>query len=714
MQPGALFASVPCVNAALVALRTVRLPAAPAWLLAAVAAERGRLMPWLAAAMLAGALAYFALDVEPAVWVGAVLALGGAGTAVLLQASMAGRAAGLMLLALGTGFASAQCAALRAAPWLDLPRTATVVTGTILGVEQLPQGRRLTLGAPQLDGEPALPRTLHVRVRDSDLGPLAAGDTVKVRTVLRPPAPPAYPGAWDLQRDAYFSGLGGAGMALGPVQRLAEGQAASGWLTHLREAVAARLMAGLPGTQGAIAATMLTGLGTSIPAADRAAFRDSGLAHLLAVAGLHLGIVMGLVMGVTRFALAAFERSALRWPCKQLAAVAALLAGAVYVLLTGMHVPVLRAFAMAALVVLGVVAGRRALSLRGLALAAMAVIALWPEEVTDVSFEMSFAAVLALIAGYEALRPVLATLRHRRMLLHTVTLVLTSLLAGLATAPFAAFHFGRVQIYFVLANLVAVPLTAMAVLPAGLAALALMPFGLEHLALVPMGWALSLVLFIARSVADLPAATVAFPHMPAWGLVLVGLGLAWLGLLRSRVRLAGAAVVLCGWLSGVGCPRADLLVSADGRLSAWRSPPFVQTRPGYSHFVLDAWSQSWGESLSIAFPEDGAPGPVRCDRDGCRLQHAGATVLLARSQHPADCTSLAAVVSTESAQGLCPALPRVDRVVASRDGAHAIWLGGGMATVLSDRGYRGQRPWVRTSPTATQTTLPLAKVDGAD
>ncbi len=205
---------------------------------------------------------------------------------------------------------------------------------------------------------------------------------------------------------------------------------------------------------------------------------------MLAVAGLHVGIVMGFALGLTRTALALSEQASLRWPCRQIAALAALAAGGAYMVLTGMHVPIVRSFAMACVFTLAVVAGRRGVSVRGLALAATALMLVSPQEVVGVSFQMSFSAVLALIAGYEALRPWLRRIHgtgawHRRFGHHVVTLALTSALAGSASAPFAAFHFGRVQLYFVLSNMVAVPLTAMWVMPAGLISLALMPFGLE-------------------------------------------------------------------------------------------------------------------------------------------------------------------------------------------------------------------------------------------
>ena len=209
---------------------------------------------------------------------------------------------------------------------------------------------------------------------------------------------------------------------------------------------------------------LLTGSGTAHPAGRPGRLPDSGLAHLLAVAGLHVGIVMGLVFAACRFGLAAWERAALGWPTKQIAALAALLAGRLYLLLTGAHLPILRSFAMACLVTLGVLTGRRAVSLRGLALAATILMVRRPRTVVGVSFQMSFSSVLTLIAGYEVARPALAGLGAgswwRPACLHVVGLVLTSLLAGTASAALRGLSFRESDLYYVPANMAAVPLTA--------------------------------------------------------------------------------------------------------------------------------------------------------------------------------------------------------------------------------------------------------------
>jgi competence protein ComEC len=705
------------VAAVRAALWAVRMPAVRPWLADWAAGERGRFAPWLPVFIGGGVLGYFQLAVEPPGWIGPAGVAAALVVCVLAWRGQPSRAAACALLAVAAGFAAGQWATARALPIETLPRTAVVLTGTVRGVEIMPEGRRITIAGASWAGQAPLARVLHVRLH-GDSAAIAAGDTVRVRAVLRPPAGPAYPGGWDLQREAFFSGLAGAGRALGPVQVVerAPPHGVAGWLQGLRDGIAARVMAALPAQDGGIAATLLTGAASAIPPADRAAFRDSGLAHLLAVAGLHIGIVMALALGVTRWGLALSERAALFWPCKQIAAGAALAAGGGYLLLTGAHVPILRSFAMAALVTLGIALGRQAISLRGLALAATVILLVAPQEVVGVSFQMSFAAVLALIAGYEALRPGLARLQGdgwaRRTVRHGVALVLTSLLAGVASAPFGAYHFGHVQLYFILANLVAVPLTALWVMPAGLAALALMPLGLEWLALIPMGWGIDAILWVARAVSALPAATVGVPHLPGWGLALLSLGMAWLGLWRTRLRLAGLVAIVAGLAAGVVSPPADILVSDDARLIGLDGI-LLQTRPGFAPFVREAWQKYWAGPLDTPFPESGAPGAVRCDADGCRIARGGVAVLLARSLRPMDCTGVALVISAEPARDVCPHVPVIDRFTVWRDGAHAVWLAGGRAEVESDRGVRGDRPWVPPAPAAgrARTTLPLAAAE---
>jgi len=698
------------------------------------AAQRGRLAPWLAVAMGVGIGVYFAWPSEPDArlrWVAPTLVL--AAFALGRRAPFAGWLLGLVAAA-ALGAALASWHAGTRSPALELPRGAVVVVGTVRQVDLLPEGRRITLDAPRLDSGETLSRHLRVRLKRDDLAPIRPGDTLTVRALLRPPAAPAYPGAWDFQRAAFFSGLGGSGFAIGRAT-VAAGEAAAPPLAGLRTILEARIAAALPGAEGAIAAALLTGSQSAIPQEAMAAMRDSGLAHLLSVSGLHIAIVMGLSFALIRGGIALVPPLALRIPGKATAALGALAVGGLYMLLTGAQVPMQRSFAMAAFATLALLTGRRAITLRAWALAAAIVLVLAPDALLGPSFQMSFAAVLALIAGWDALRPHLPRAGEgdpwaRRLLIAGFGVIATSLLAGAATAPFALHHFGRVQLFGVFANAIAVPLTSVLVMPAGMAAAALMPFGLEDLALRPMGWGIEAMLVVARTVAAWPGASLAVPPIPPWGAAICGLGLAWLGLWRGGLRLLGLPLLALGLGSGAMAPAPDLLVAADARLIAWRHADgavFAQTQSGASPLTRDAWARRWGQPEGAKLPEAATDptcrpgaclvqpvtdGPIAVVLRGAQAEQAARRAGAARD--PAAsldqarwCSEAAVVVSAEPVRGRCAAAV-VDRFTVWRDGAHAVWLRPEGALIVSDRARRGARPWVPPPPRPRASEDPAA------
>lgn len=685
------------------------------------AAEQGRFALWLPVFMGAGVLLYFGLRSEPWPWLGASVAVPAVAGAVLARSWPVMRAALAALAAGAIGLAAAQFATATVKPLDPLPTHAAVYTGTIRGVEAVPTGRRVTLDRVTIEGEPEpLHRRLRVRLKANDAAVVTSGDIVSVRALVRPASPPAYPGAWDMQRDVFYSDLSGMGYALGPVQlRSHAPDGAMLWILRLRESINRRIDAVLDGGVAALAQALLSGVMSGVPPADMAAFRDSGLAHLLSVSGLHIAIVMGIAVAVVRVSLAAWPYAALRWPCKRIAVLAGLGAGAFYMVLTGSQVPMVRSFLMAAFVGLAILAGRRALSMRTLVIAAALLVLVEPDALTGASMQMSFAAVMALIAGNEAFGGWLSALYRRgwggKAAAYVLGLVLTSLLAGAATLPFGAYHFGRVQFYFALSNLIAVPLTGIVVMPAGMLSLALMPLGWERPALVVMGWGIEAVLWIAHAAAALPGATWMAPHMPPWGILLVAFGMIWLSLWRSRLRLVGIAVMLAGLLSPLLERPPDILVSAEARLIAVRTPDgaFVQQISGASKFTREAWLRYWGEAAFQPIPAKGtlANGAIDCSQPICVLRpkaSARPALLVRGSARPDGCGDAAVLVAAEPARRLCPrpwpAL--VDRFTVWRYGAAAIWLNAGRARVLTDRAYRGDRPWVPPVPTPRSRIAP--------
>jgi competence protein ComEC len=692
------------------------------WLEWCLAAERGRFALWLPVFIGVGIIGYFSLRSEPPLWLGAAIAVPAMPAAMLTRPWPVARAAVISLAAGAVGFAAAQLATAMVAPLDALPTHASVLSGTVRGVEAVAKGRRITLDDVTIEGIAApLNRRLHVRLRANDPTEVTSGDRIRVRALVRPAAPPAYPGAWDMQRDAFYSDLAGSGYALGPTElRDHAPMSAMLWMLRLRETINRRIDAVLTGSSAALAQALLSGVMSGIPPPDMVAFRDSGLAHLLSVSGLHIAIVMGITMGAVRLLIAAWPYAALHWPGKRIAVLAGLACGGFYTVLTGSQVPMVRSFLMAAFLALAVLVGRRAISMRSLAMAAGVLVLIEPDALPGASLQMSFAAVMALIAGHEAFGGRIAALYRRggwsrRAVAYVLGLVLTSMLAGTATLPFAAYHFGRVQFYFALSNMLAVPLTGAVVMPAGMLSLGLMPFGIEYPALTVMGWGNEGVLWIARATAALPGATILAPHMPAWGLAAVSLGMIWLCLWRSRLRLAGVAAIVVGLASPAAVRPPDMLVSAEARLIAVRTSTgvFAQQVSGASKFTRDSWLHYWAADTVQALPISGtaADGAIACSAQSCMLQPvagAKAALLVRGALHPEGCREASVIVSAEPARGLCqrpwPAL--VDRFTVWRYGATAIWLEGRHARILTDRAWRGDRPWVPPPPTPRVRTVP--------
>ncbi len=652
------------------------------WLRLAIA-QQNRLLPWVAIAAIAGAATYLYVGAEPPVWLAPGCAALGA-TLLPWRRALLPHVVALLLLAFAAGLFAARQKAHAMPAFAPVPYRASMVRGTVIARDMLVDGVRLTLGRASLDGSAFGPRSIRVTWR-GPVPDISVGAIVSVRARLFPPDPPAIPGGRDPEREAWFSGLGASGYALAAPTVLRHVPASR--LQQARDDIAARLMRDLPGAPGAVAATLLTGESAAVPEPDRAAFRAAGLSHLLAIAGLHIGIVMGLATLAARFLLLRSEYLALRIEATRAAALVGLVAGGGYFLLTGGHVPTGRSLLMAALVVLGLLAGRRAFSLRGWGLAALAVVALAPSAVAGPSFQLSFAAVLALIAGYEVAAPWLRRVRgqggwRRATLHHLIALALTSLLAGSASLPFIAYHFGAIQPYFILANLVAVPLTAFWVMPLGLLSLPLMPFGLEGPPVRLMGAGISVILRLAHAIAGLPAATLPAPDMPGSALVLAAAALGLLCLNRGRWRALAVPPALAACLIWACATPPDLLIAANGRaygLRAGHRLHIVALRGG-DPYTVAVWQQHFG-ALPLA--------PAQCPATRCAV--LGGQGAWHFGQPPLPCAATLLILRASPHPG-CPGTPIITHTDLRRNGAYAIWLAP-HPRARTDRQSTGNRPW---------------------
>ena len=683
--------------------------AAPGALLANLVAERDRWVLWLPAAMGTGAALYFLLLREPDPRLAPAVFASAAAAAVFLRRHAAVLVLSLAVAAAALGFGAAQWRTQAvAAPVIEREIGPVRVTGLVLEAEQRPDDRRLTLGGLVIDGiaPEATPATVRVTVRArSEV--IAPGFRVAVRAVLLPPSPPTAPGGFDFARLAWFERLGAVGYAVSAPEILAvlPPDSVGARLASLRHALSTRIRAALGGQAGAVAAALMTGDRSGIEEDTWDALRDSGLAHLLAISGLHIGLVAALLFFAVRAALAASETLALRAPIKKWAAAAAGAGAFGYLLLTGATIPTQRSFLMLSLVLLAVLLDRRPFSMRLVAWAAAVVLLTAPDSLLGPSFQMSFAAVVALIAAFELARAPLSRWRLgagrvRRAGLYLLGVGLTTLVAGLATMPFALYHFNRIAAFGLAANLLAVPATAMWIMPWAVVAFVLMPFGLEGLALQPMGWGIDFVIGVAATVSSWPGAAYSLPAMPAAGIVLVAAGGLWLCLWRRPWRLAGLAGIALGLATTGALRPPDVLVSDDATYFAVRAADGgLWASSARSNYTVNSWLRRDGLDRARAFPRPGeqsADSRLRCDGLGCVYTADGITVALSRDERTLDddCRAADVVLAAVAVFVPCGDAAVVDRLDLWWNGAYAVWLTPSGPRIESVADRRGGRLWV--------------------
>jgi competence protein ComEC len=691
-------------------------------------AERGRWPLWLPVFLGMGIALYFALPAEPGAFWGALGVAVAGGVLVLVR----GRSLPLLLasgclFAVALGFAATQARSLRlAGPVIERNTGALMLEGVVAEVEALPDGgARLTLDRVAHDRDDVIvPVKARIKAKPG-LSAAHVGDRVRVRAMLMPPPQPAMPGAFDFARFAWFRQLGAIGTALGPVQ-VTEAGAATGWradftiaVNEIRHAITTRILAVLPGDRGAVTAALTTGDQMPISGPMMQAYRDSGLAHILSISGLQITMAAGLV-GL-RTLLALFPAVALRYPIKKWAAALAIAFAGFYTLLAGSPVPAQRSFFMTGLVLLAVLLDRVALSMRLVAWAAVAILLWAPEEMIGPSFQMSFAAVVSMIAAYESLTPRQTAWRvaHPGLLpaisLYVFGVVMSTLIAGFATAVYGVFHFNRFAVWSVAANMIAVPLTGFWVMPWALLMFLLLPFGLEALALVPMGWGVEGVNRVALWVASWPSSAVTLPLLPLWAVVVFTLGGCWLCLWRRGWRWWGVIPMVAALASMAFARPPDLLVDGRGDGMALRTAEGRLLLNGKGGRILkDTWTRRAGPDAPERWPKKSSSrdGRLRCDETGCLWRHDGRVVALVKDEDNPEkaCAGADIVVSSVPLRGTCRgARVIVDRFDLWRRGPHALWLGPDGARIETVAGWQGDRPWAwRPHPRKKARTAPAA------
>ena len=590
---------------------------------------------WLPVVFGCGSAVYFALPREPVTWLSWGL-LGVAAALLVFRQRLLDRRWQLALVILGAfflvGFSAAKLRTERVrAPVAPAGLGVVTIKAFVVDIPSPGQGgQRLLLAPITISG--MTPETTPIRVRIT-LRPMAQlpapGQAIRIKAMINPPPPPASPGAYDFARDAFFDSVGGVGFALGlpeplmPSQLPPLGMRLQMQLNALRWDLTLRIVEVLGPAEGGLAAAMVTGHEAFIPRSEVDNLRAAGLAHIISISGLHMAIVGGFTYACIRMLVAAWPWLVLRIPGKKVAALSGFAMVVAYLCLSGVPNPAIRAAITASCAFWAMVFDRRALSLHTLAVSALIILVFQPEAVTEPGFQMSFAATSALVALAETWpRPVreIQTPLVIRLVQGAGTAglasLIASLVAGLATGPFALQHFNRISTYGLVTNLLVEPVSSFVMLPALAIGALFSQTWLGTGALNLAGAAIGIMNRIAEIAAKAPFSQIIVASAPSWTLAAAFLGLLHVCLWKGHWRWLGLPLALAVNMAPRP-PQPDAWVSSDASAFAIRSAgQAVFFRPDVKLFAAQVWARRRG-LVEPANPSAARDGLYRCDRWSC-------------------------------------------------------------------------------------------------
>lgn len=676
-----------------------------------LAAQRGSFFLWSPLCLMAGIAIYFALPREPPLIAFEGIALVLAFLAFSGQAKR--RLAGRVLLLVLIGFCLMK---LRtewvSAPLLRAPTGEVMLSGVVEDFERRGPHRAVAiLRILTLEGKGVTRKPDRARLTLTRANALRPGQVIKAKAQLFPLPTPVVPGGFDYGRSLWFEGIGATGRLYGDITTVgmdpSQFLAFQAGLEDLREAIGARIRAVLPKERSGVAEAMITGERGTIPNAVNDSLQASGLAHILSISGLHMSLVAGLSFWLVRALLALSPTLATSYPIKKWAAVAGLVMGLVYMLLASASVATERSYIMLAVMFIAILVDRPALSMRNLAIAALIVLVITPEAALTASLQMSFLAVMGLLAIHEVWSQWLArseavdigiTHRIARFIFRAVcAAALTSLAAGGLSSIAAAYHFGRLAPYSLIANLLAFPVMSILVMPFALFSVLAMPFGLEAVPLRVMDVGLILVQAISDWVVSLPGAQGHIPALPLVPALLLTLAAILLCLARDLLRLAALPIAAIAFMLTTFARSPDIYVdqatknvvirNADGEL--------VPAQARRSRFAVSQWLKVDGDDAAPAVASRRAGWT--CESSTCRAVVKGRRVLYVTEEKLAmtiPCGEADILIAAFPLHGRCRSVPlRIDRFSVWRSGAHALYVDDDAFAITTARGEQGVRPW---------------------
>ena len=590
---------------------------------------------------------------------------------------------------------------------LDKDYKSIQITGQIVQIEdgQEKKGKKILISPTEIKDleQDEIPEYIRLTLLKAD--ELSLGDVILIRTSLNAPSLPVLPGGYSFRRKSYFDNIGAIGFSFSQPEIIKNNIQRNffSYLQEKRTSLSKTVRVYLDEKTAPVTSALLTGQRKSISEDDWDNLRQSGLAHMLAISGLHVGLFAGTVFFFLRLLMALYPPLVLNFPIKKIAAVFAIAAASFYTIFVGSNVPAVRALIMAGLVFTAIIFDRSPLSLRLVSVAALIVLVFKPESLVSISFQMSFAAVTALVLFYDSVRPYLRQwYSHasfiRKFGLYIAGVCATTVVATIATAPFSLYHFQTLPVYGLIANVVAVPVLSFIIMPAAVLTFVLSVINLEFIPLNVMSKGVEFILWVSREVAGLPSSVF---HVSAMGIaslfsLLLAVILIFTG--RKTYKLWSLASIAGAILLASLYPKPGILLSSSGKLlGIYNEDYFAVSDKRSERFSRELWLQALNirEDDISKFPKTGCYKNICCDSDACSINDK---IIYLKNRYPVSefCQDNRKIIISRgfslSSYKDCKAT-LIDRYTLKEQGAHAFYQTNEGYKIHSVIDVEGERPW---------------------
>lgn len=666
-------------------------------LLSNISKEAESLFYWIPVAIGLGIIFFFQLPFDPDPNIAIAATISTILITYLLRKFYIPYTIALAILFFVLGYSAAQYRAIS----LDAPKIKEKIEdiwieANISEITYFDNGRRLILENIDSDDLLSYETPLKIRVNTrSDVSSFQIGDRVLLKASLMPPPEPMIPNGFDFSYYLYFKQIGAIGFAKSRIILLDENTKNSfeNYVNKLRKAIADRISSQIENPFAAIANGMMVGDASQINKDDFDIIRVSGIAHIIAISGMHIVCVVGMVFFATRFLLTRFSDFALRYNVKKVSALIAIIFSFIYLLISGSPVSAQRAFVMSSLVLSAIVFDRNSTPMRSIAISAIIILLITPEALMGASLQMSFAACVALIASYEVSTKFFAHKFGRSFIakstIYITSVTFSTLVAGAATAPFIIYHFNQFSTYSILANILCVPLSDFFIMPFGMISMLLMPVGLDFITLKPMEWGLIAMFNYAKYISELPNASFFIPSFTSYGMSFVIVGGLVLCFLSTRLRYAGLIAIVIGFTTLKDVRKPDIAIDKSGKFFVIKDEKdnLYFSAKRIPKFAKGAWMQNLGINDFQTINELNS-----CDENSCYISNANsksAYVVFGEVQH--QCKDADVVLNLSNQEYKCSNSKVIKKADLIEKGGHLIWLlkdGIKIKTVLENRPKR--------------------------